>query len=355
MKNKTVLIIEGDRKSRENVADLLALNGYDVLMASNGKEGVEAALKLHPDLILCDIDMPILDGQGVLHLLDKNIQTSRIPIIIMIDKLKQNDFYLGVKLSSDEYVVKPYKSADLIKKIDLRIKKVDENVGTIDHLNFRLSQVKDKEIFWDEKFNDVPDRQTRSIGKRQLIYSEGDNCDGVYVVLKGKVKVFKSHDLGKDLILRVRGKGEMIAYVSLLQGDIHLDNAEALEPSEIMFIPRHAFNDWLQHQPKMMLELIQLMSSALVFERERAVTLAYSSVRRRTASALLRLKMKFHEANPDVLFTMPISRDDLAAMVGTATESVIRTLSDFKEEGLIKIQGSAITIVHEEKLRRMKN
>jgi CRP-like cAMP-binding protein len=141
----------------------------------------------------------------------------------------------------------------------------------------------------------------------------------------------------------------------MFQGDIHLDNAEALEPSEIMFIPRDSFFRWLEFHPKMMLELIQLMSGALVFERERRLSLAYSSVRKRTASALLRLKTKFHDGNPDVLFTMPISRDDLAAMVGTATESVIRTLSDFKEEGLIKIQGSAITIVHEEKLRRLKN
>jgi CRP-like cAMP-binding protein len=70
---------------------------------------------------------------------------------------------------------------------------------------------------------------------------------------------------------------------------------------------------------------------------------------------LLFVSEPHHDGNPDLLFTMPISRDDLAAMVGTATESVIRTLSDFKEEGLIKIQGSAITIVNEEKLRRMKN
>jgi CRP-like cAMP-binding protein len=215
--------------------------------------------------------------------------------------------------------------------------------------------MKDKVVSWDEILKDIPERHIRNVGKRDVVYSEGDTCQGVYVVLKGKVKVYKSHDLGKDLILRVRGKGEMMAYVSLLQGDIHLDNAEALEPSEILFIPRNSFFHWLENQPKMMLELIQLMAGALVFERERAVTLAYSSVRKRTASALLRLKTRFHDGNPDVLFTMPISRDDLAAMVGTATESVIRTLSDFKEEGLIKIQGSAITIVHEDKLRRMKN
>lgn len=104
----------------------------------------------------------------------------------------------------------------------------------------------------------------------------------------------------------------------------------------------------------MLLEMVQLFSSALELERERAVQLAYSSVRKRTANALVRLKMRFHSED-EGKFTISISRDDLAAMVGTATESVIRTLSDFKEEGLVTIQGSNITIVNEEKLRRMKN
>jgi CRP-like cAMP-binding protein/DNA-binding NarL/FixJ family response regulator len=355
MEKRTVLIIEDSLEVRENTAELLDLAGYHVLTASNGKEGVNAAQQYHPDLILCDIMMPVLDGYGVLHLLGKHIETARIPFIFLTAKSERGDIRRGMELGADDYIVKPYNDTELLKSIEARIRKADGNVGTIDHLNYRLNQMKDKEVSWDEILKDIPERHVRSIGKRDVIYSEGDTCQGVYVVLKGKVKVYKSHDLGKDLILRVRGKGEMIAYVSLLQGEIHLDNAEALEPSEIMFIPRNSFFHWLENQPKMMLELIQLMSGALVFERERAVTLAYSSVRKRTAAALLRLKTRFHDGNPDLLFTMPISRDDLAAMVGTATESVIRTLSDFKEEGLIKIQGSAITIVNEEKLRRMKN
>ncbi len=355
MEQKTILIIEDSLEVRENMTGLLQLAGYQVLNASNGMEGVAAAKQYHPDLILCDIDMPILDGYGVLHLLGKHIETSRIPFIFLAAKSEHINVREGMEFGADDFIIKTYNDTELIKSIEARIKKSEGNLGTIDHLNYRLNQMKNKDVLWDEQFKEIPDRHVRSVGKREVIFSEGDICQGVYVVLKGKVKEFKSHDLGKDLILRVRGKGGVMAYVSLFQGDIHLDNAESLEPSEIMFIPRNSFFHWLENNPKMMLELIQMMSGALVFERERAVSLAYSSVRKRTASALLRLKTKFHDGNADVLFTMPISRDDLAAMVGTATESVIRTLSDFKEEGLIKIQGSAITIVHEDRLRRMKN
>ncbi len=355
MEKKTILIIEDNLEVRENTAELLELGGYHVMTAANGKEGVATAQQYHPDLIICDIMMPVLDGYGVLHLLGKKPETARIPFIFLTAKSERSDVRKGMELGADDYIVKPYNDTELLNSVEARLRKSENNVGTIDHLNYRLNQMKDRQVQWDDLLKDLPERHIRTLGKRDVIYSEGDTCQGVYVVLKGKVKVYKSHDLGKDLILRVRGKGEMIAYVSLLQGEIHLDNAVALELSEIMFIPRHAFFNWLEDQPKMMLELIYLMSAALNFERERAVNLAYSSVRKRTAAALLKLKTRFHEDTADSLFTMPISRDDLAAMVGTATESVIRTLSDFKEENLIKIQGSSITILNEDKLRKMKN
>ncbi len=355
MEKKTILIIEDNLEVRENTAELLELGGYHVMTASNGKEGVAAAQQYNPDLIICDIMMPILDGYGVLHLLGKKPETARIPFIFLTAKSEKTDVRKGMELGADDYIVKPYNDTELLNSVEARLKKAENNLGTIDHMNYRLNQMKDRDVKWDDLLKDISDKHVRSVGKRDVIYSEGDTCLGVYIVVKGKVKVYKSHDLGKDLILRVRGKGEMMGYVALLQGDIHLDNAVALEPSEVMFVPRHAFFNWLEEQPKMMLELIYLMSGALIFERERAVSLAYSSVRKRTSAALLKLKTRFHEGPAESLFTMPISRDDLAAMVGTATESVIRTLSDFKEEGLIKIQGSSITILNEEKLRRMKN
>lgn len=268
MEKKTVLIIEDSLEVRENTAELLELAGYHVLTAANGKEGVTAAQQYHPDLILCDIMMPILDGYGVLHLLGKHVETSRIPFIFLTAKSERSDIRRGMELGADDYIVKPYNDTELLKSIEARIKKAEGNVGTIDHMNYLLHKMRDKEVSWDEILKDIPEKHIRTIGKRDVIYSEGDTCQGVYVVLKGKLKVYKSHDLGKDLILRVRGKGEMIAYVSVLQGEIHLDNAEALEPSEVMFIPRNSFFHWLENQPKMMLELIYLMSGALVFERE---------------------------------------------------------------------------------------
>jgi CRP-like cAMP-binding protein/AmiR/NasT family two-component response regulator len=354
MEKKTILIIEDNPEVRENVAELLELGGYHVMTASNGKEGVSVAQQYHPDLIICDIMMPVLDGYGVIHLLGKNIETARIPFIFLTAKSERSDIRKGMELGADDYIMKPFSDTELLNSVEARLKKVSSNEGTIDQLNHRIQQNKNRNFNWIEALSELPGKYVRTFGKREVVFSEGDTCQNLYVVLKGKVKLYKSHDLGKDLILRVRGKGDIFAFSSLFQGDIHLDSADTLEPAELMMIPKASFFNWLEQNPKMLLEMVQLCSSALELERERAVQLAYSSVRKRTANALVRLKMRF-QTEEESKFTISISRDDLAAMVGTATESVIRTLSDFKEEGLVSIQGSNITIVNEEKLRRMKN
>ena len=354
MEKKTILIIEDNLEVRENVAELLQLAGYHVMTASNGKEGVSVAQQYQPDLIICDIMMPVLDGYGVIHLLGKNIDTARIPFIFLTAKSERSDIRKGMELGADDYIMKPFSDTELLKSVEARLKKAGGGEGTIDHLNHRIHQNRSQSFDWIDALSDLPGKYTKSLGKKELVFSEGDTCQNLFVVLKGKVKLFKSHELGKDLILRVRGKGDIFAFSSLFQGEIHLDNAETLEQSELMIIPRYSFFSWLEQNPKRLLEMIQLFSSALELERERAVQLAYSSVRKRTANALVRLKMRFQN-DKEAKFSMSISRDDLAAMVGTATESVIRTLSDFKEEGLVSIQGSNITILNEEKLRRMKN
>jgi CRP-like cAMP-binding protein len=279
-----------------------------------------------------------LDGYGVIHLLGKNIETARIPFIFLTAKSERNDFRKGMELGADDYIMKPFSDTELLNSIEARLRKVSTSEGTIDQINHRIQQIKSRNFNWIEVLSELSGKFTRTYGKREVVFSEGDTCQNLYVVLKGKVKLYKSHDLGKDLILRVRGKGDIFAFSSLFQGDIHLDSAETLESTELMMIPKASFFNWLEQNPKMLLEMIHLFSTTLELERDRAVQLAYSSVRKRTANALIRLKLRFHNEN-EGNFSMPISRDDLAAIVGTATESVIRTLSVLKDE----------------KLRRMKN
>src|SRR5215217_1239404 len=120
---KTILVIDDNTDIRENTAEILELAGYKTLVAENGKKGVEAAVKVKPDLIVCDIMMPELDGYGVLHLLRKNADTQNIPFIFLTAKTERSDFRKGMEMGADDYVTKPFDDIELLNAIEVRLKK----------------------------------------------------------------------------------------------------------------------------------------------------------------------------------------------------------------------------------------
>ena len=120
---KTILVIDDNKDIRENTAEILELAGYKTSTAENGKKGVEAAIKEKPDLIVCDIMMPELDGYGVLHLLRKNADTQNIPFIFLTAKTERSDFRKGMEMGADDYVTKPFDDIELLNAIEVRLKK----------------------------------------------------------------------------------------------------------------------------------------------------------------------------------------------------------------------------------------
>ena len=120
---KKILLIEYNKDIRENTAEILTLANYNVLTAANGKKGVEIALKEMPDIIVCDIMMPVLDGYGVLHLLSKNTETANIPFIFLTAKADQIDFRKGMEMGADDYITKPFDDVQLLNAIEVRLKK----------------------------------------------------------------------------------------------------------------------------------------------------------------------------------------------------------------------------------------
>src|ERR1041385_1736007 len=122
---KTILIIEDNRDVRENTAEILELAGYRVLQAENGKLGVEVAQSMKPDLIICDIMMPVLDGYGVIHLLSKNQETASIPFIFLTAKAERSDFRKGMEMGADDYVTKPFDDIELLNAVESRLKKAE--------------------------------------------------------------------------------------------------------------------------------------------------------------------------------------------------------------------------------------
>src|ERR1700689_5120819 len=123
---RRLLVIDDHDDIRENIAEILTLAGYEVFTASNGKRGVEIALKEKPELIICDIMMPELDGYGVLHLLRKNEATLETPFIFLTAKSEKADFRKGMEMGADDYLTKPFDGIELLTAIEVRLKKSDK-------------------------------------------------------------------------------------------------------------------------------------------------------------------------------------------------------------------------------------
>lgn len=350
---KTVLLIEDNQDVRENTAEILELANYNVIQAENGKIGVELAQKNKPDLIICDIMMPVLDGYGVIHLLSKNAETASIPFIFLTAKSERGDFRKGMEMGADDYITKPFDDVELLRAVESRLKRSEmlraEFSKNVEGLNKFFDEI--KEI--DELKKLSSERRIKTFKKKEIIFSEGNSPNFLYFLAKGKVKTFKAHEYGKEFITSLYKEGDFFGYLALLEEGSYTDTAEALEDSEVCLIPKEDFFSLIYNNMAVMRKFIKILSDNIAEKEEQLVNLAYSSVRKRVAEALMLLQARYDD-NKDSNFSISISREDLANIVGTATESLIRTLSDFKEEKLVEIKGSNITITNSEKLKKLK-
>lgn len=341
--NKKVLIIEDNDDIRESTAEVLDLAGYETFTAKHGKLGVEMALNHLPDVILCDIMMPELDGYGVLYLLNKNQKTANIPFIFITAKTERADMRKGMEMGADDYLTKPFDDIELFKAIESRFKKKQQSAGF-------NSSAGNNETVMDELRKKG---KLRPIANKQIIYVEGDEPSHLYYLVKGQVKTYKRFKDGRELSSNLYHDGDFFGYESLCNGEVYADNAATLTESDIIQIPKADFMEYLLNHQAVSKTFITLLSGNVRDKGKQMLQLAYSSVRKRVAEALLQVAGKFGDGTSDSC-TIRISRDDLAALVGTASETVSRMLADFKDEKLIDKTGNAINIRSIEKLRNIK-
>jgi CRP-like cAMP-binding protein/CheY-like chemotaxis protein len=350
---KKILLIEDNFEVRENLEEILGLSNYEVFTAANGVEGVEMALKVNPDLIICDVMMPKLDGFGVLRILSQKAQTSDIPFIFLTAKTDKSDFRMGMNLGADDYITKPFHHMELLDAIAIRIKKAERMEKA-----FKQNPMTSKKLLSEnrgqkelEKLAET--KETRFYHKKDIIFSEGEVPKRLYYVVKGKVKTFRSNESGKEFITGVFKKGEFLGFQALLKDAPYCEFAAAMEDAEVSFIPKDEFMALLQGSRDFTARFIKMLANNVVDKEEQLLHLAYNSIRKRVADALLKLNNKYRE---DGEVKLDILRDDLASLVGTAKESVSRMLTDFKTEKLIEIDNhGVITIVDENKLAELPN
>ncbi len=259
-----------------------------------------------------------------------------------------------MEMGADDYLTKPFDDIELINAIESRFKKNEvlrkEFSKNIEGLDDFFNSVKSLEEF--VKLSGA--RTNRTYKKKQVVYSEGSFPNGLFFIIKGKIKTYKANEDGKEFITGLFKEGDFIGYKALLEEDKYSESAAALEDSEVCLVAKEDFFALIYKNSEVSKKFIKMLSDNVVEKEKALLDLAYNSVRKRIAQALIELKKRYQKDDTSK-FSMSILREDLANIAGTSQETTIRTLGDFKEEKLIEISGGTITITNSDKLERMKN
>lgn len=344
---KKILLVEDDSTLRENIAELLDLSGFLVFDAANGKIAIETAKRENPDLILCDIMMPEVDGYGVLEALSVNEETRHIPFIFISAKTERQDVRKGMDMGADDYLTKPFEEEELISAINSRLEKA-KLMGEAFSFRSKAAKKKNEIRSLNELKNFFDDYgNIEYFGKEETIYNEGNHSNTIYLILKGVVKCYKLDEQGKELTTSLYAADEFLGFTSLMDNVPYQEYAVAIEDVELAGIQRSQLKTILEENHKVSLELMEIMTYNIMEIKKQLLQMAYSSVRKRTAQTLLQFAKAMNKAPEEPL---QIARGDLASVAGIATESLIRTLSDFKNEGLITVENRKIRILDRESL-----
>ncbi|KAA2244946.1 Crp/Fnr family transcriptional regulator [Chitinophaga agrisoli] len=182
--------------------------------------------------------------------------------------------------------------------------------------------------------------------KGQVIFQEGAHSFGLYCINSGKIKLTHSGDDGREQIIRLVKPGDIMGYKALLSGERYTATAVALDDVQVCFIPKDLFLNILQKDPALSFEMMRILSSELRKAELKITHLAQKPVRERLAETLLFIHETYGVESDGQTLNVRLSREEIANLVGTATESAIRLLSEFKKDGMIELEGKKIRLLN---------
>ncbi len=190
----------------------------------------------------------------------------------------------------------------------------------------------------------------KKIKKGETLFQEGEKLDGVFCVRKGVSKLSKLSENGKDQIVKLTSKGEIMGQRSVIVEECTNLSAVAVSDMEVCFVPKEIITNTLVNNPNYAVEVLRHMAHDLKEADDVIVNMSQKTVKQRVAEAFLYLRKNFGEDKEGFLL-LTLSREDIANIVGTATESAIRVISEFRKKGLIRTSGKKIGVADEKKLQ----
>jgi len=214
-------------------------------------------------------------------------------------------------------------------------------------------------------FADLPEQQVCTISdnknlishkKGQILYYEGTKPLGIFCINSGVVKIYKTASNGKEQIIHLSQKGDFLGYSALLGEENYTNSAMIVEDAKICFIPKEAFLATLFNNTPFFKRITKALSHELGVLEEKLTDATQKSIRERLAYILLQLGSTYGvEGGENQKIDLVLSREEIAGMVGTATESVIRLLSEFKKDNLIELDGKRIILKDRRGLARLSD
>ena len=210
-----------------------------------------------------------------------------------------------------------------------------------------------KEILSKEDYNKyIEAKKTVFFNKGEALFEEGSNVDGIYFIENGTAKLYKLGFNRKEQILRFIKEGDIIGYRALLIGEAYQATAEAMSDLQAIFIPSDVFLHLLEVDSQLSYTMLQKISFELGESSNTVTFLAQKTVRERLAEVLLLLEQKLG-TDPEGFIKISLTREEIANLIGTATESAIRLISEFKQDDYIAVEGRNIKILNHEKLKKL--
>ena len=352
--SKKVLLIEDDRIVRENTSEILELANYKVKTAENGKVGVLLAKSFLPDIIICDILMPELDGYGVLQIVSKIPELDQIPFIFLTAKTHHQDLRKGMELGADDYINKPFEESELLRAVETRLKRVEAFESKLKGEN-EIPLLNNKKIKsninikdFDQFLNQKPIFKFKT---GETIYCQGNQSNHIFFIKKGNVKTYKINDLVKEFITGIYTDQQYFGYASFVKQQPHAEYSEAITSTLLYKINKDEVAAIINNNHHVLYQFIDFLVEKTVSYKNKMLLLAYGSVRKKTAEVLLSLQKDFSSNSKNEI---SISRSNLADLIGVAKETLARTLHDFKAENLIDFTSKTITILNKNALQKVQ-